>query len=86
VLLCRGRSWTVSYRGVGKWRRLQGAWRDFAHDDGLRLGDACVFELVMPVVTKFLGRWGRGTGSRYVIRYLREIFTLRVKNEPVNLD
>jgi len=46
--MCRGRSWTVSYCGVGKWKRLQGAWRDFARDNGLRLGDACVFELVVP--------------------------------------
>jgi hypothetical protein len=37
------------------------------------------------IVTKFLGRWGRGTGLRYVVRYLREIFTLMVENEPVNL-
>jgi hypothetical protein len=37
---------------------------------------------VTNIVTKFLGR---GTGSRYVVRYLREIFTLRVENEPVNL-
>jgi hypothetical protein len=37
---------------------------------------------VMCIVTKFLGRWGRGTGSRYVVRYSREIFTLRVENEP----
>jgi hypothetical protein len=36
------------------------------------------------IVTKFLGRWGRGTGSWYVVRYLRDTFTLRVKNEPVN--
>jgi hypothetical protein len=36
------------------------------------------------IVTEFLGRWVRGTVSRYVVRYLREIFTLRVKNEPVN--
>jgi hypothetical protein len=48
VLLCRGRSWTVSYCGVGRWRRLQGAWKDFARDNGLRLGDVCVFELVVP--------------------------------------
>lgn len=48
VLLCRGRSWTVSYCGIGKWRRLQGGWKDFARDNGLRLGDACVFELVVP--------------------------------------
>jgi hypothetical protein len=36
------------------------------------------------IVTKFLGRWGRGTGSRYVVRYLREIFTRWVENELVN--
>jgi hypothetical protein len=41
--------------------------------------------LVRTIVTKFLGRWGRGMGSRYVVRYLREIFTLRVENEPMNL-
>jgi hypothetical protein len=39
---------------------------------------------VQYIVTKFLGRWGRGTGSWYVERYLRDTFTLRVKNEPVN--
>ena len=33
----------------------------------------------------FLGRWGPGMGSRYVVRYPREIFTLRVENEPVNM-
>jgi hypothetical protein len=42
------------------------------------------FSHVPPIVTKFLGRWGRGTGSRYVVRYSREIFTLWVENEPVN--
>ena len=35
-------------------------------------------------ILKFLGRWGRDTGSRYVVRYSQEIFTLRVENEPVN--
>jgi hypothetical protein len=40
--------------------------------------------LVAAIVTKFLGRWGRGTGSWYVVRYLWETFTLRVENEPVN--
>jgi hypothetical protein len=40
---------------------------------------------VLNIVTNFLGRWGRGTGSRYVVRYLREIFTLWVENKPVNL-
>jgi hypothetical protein len=51
VLLCCGRSWTVSYCGIGKWKRLQGAWRDFSRDNGLWLGDACVFELVVPTST-----------------------------------
>ncbi|WVZ82917.1 hypothetical protein U9M48_030123 [Paspalum notatum var. saurae] len=46
VLLCRGRSWTVSYCGGGKSKKLHSAWRDFAVDNGLRVGDACVFELV----------------------------------------
>jgi len=27
-------------------------------------------------IIKFPGRWGRGTGSQNVVRYLREIFTL----------
>jgi hypothetical protein len=39
---------------------------------------------IVNIVTKFLGRWGRGTGSWYMVRYLRETFTLRVENEPVN--
>jgi hypothetical protein len=39
---------------------------------------------IQGIVTKFLGRWGRDTGSRYVVRYSREIFTLRVENELVN--
>jgi hypothetical protein len=42
------------------------------------------YEMDCTTVTKFLDRWGRGTGSWYVVRYLREIFTLRVENEPVN--
>ncbi|KAJ1257586.1 hypothetical protein BS78_10G007700 [Paspalum vaginatum] len=46
VLLCRGRSWTVSYCGDGRSKKLHATWRDFAVDNGLRVGDACVFELV----------------------------------------
>lgn len=61
VLLCRDRSWTVSYAGVGKWKRLQGAWRDFARDNGLRLGDACVFELLVPST---VATQGDGDGSK----------------------
>ncbi|PWZ17035.1 B3 domain-containing protein [Zea mays] len=61
VLLCRDQSWTVSYAGVGKWKRLQGAWRDFARDNGLRLGDACVFELLVPSTD---ATQGDGDGSK----------------------
>jgi hypothetical protein len=34
------------------------------------------------IVTKFLGRWGRGTGSRYVVRYSREILHFGSKMNP----
>jgi hypothetical protein len=37
------------------------------------------------MVTKFPGQRGWGTGLRNVVRYIREIFTLRVENEPANL-
>jgi hypothetical protein len=46
VLLCRGRLWATSYCGDLKCKRLDAAWRDFAADNRLRIGDACVFELV----------------------------------------
>jgi hypothetical protein len=39
---------------------------------------------LLTMVTEFLGRWSRCTGSQYVVRYLWEIFTLRIENEPVN--
>ncbi|GJN01126.1 hypothetical protein PR202_ga18365 [Eleusine coracana subsp. coracana] len=46
VLLCRGKSWEASYCGDLKGRKLDAAWRDFAVDNRLRVGDACVFELM----------------------------------------
>ncbi|XP_022681396.1 B3 domain-containing protein Os06g0112300 isoform X2 [Setaria italica] len=48
TLLCRGRSWAASYCGDLKCKKIDAAWRDFAVDNGLRVGDACVFELVTP--------------------------------------
>nr|CAB53495.1 CAA303722.1 protein [Oryza sativa] len=33
------------------------------------------YGFVKTIVTKFLGRWDQGMGSRNVIRYLREVFT-----------
>lgn len=46
VLLCRGKSWTVNYCGDLKLKRFDMAWMDFAVDNRLRVGDACVFELM----------------------------------------
>ncbi|XP_062230201.1 B3 domain-containing protein Os06g0112300-like isoform X2 [Phragmites australis] len=46
VLHCRGRSWAMSYCGDLKCKKLGAEWRDFAVDNRLRVGDACVFEFV----------------------------------------
>ncbi|KAJ1258163.1 hypothetical protein BS78_10G053500 [Paspalum vaginatum] len=48
VLRYCGRSWTVSYGGDCKFKSFNVAWRDFALGNGLRVGDACVFELIVP--------------------------------------
>ena len=55
VLLCRGRSWAASYCGDLKCKKIDAGWRDFAVDNALRVGDACVFELITPAAG--------GTGS-----------------------
>ena len=55
MLLCCNRSWAVSYRSDLKRKKLGAEWRDFAGDNGLRIGDACVFELIKPAAG--------GTGS-----------------------
>jgi len=46
ALLCRGRSWAASYCGDLKCKKIDAGWRDFAVDNALRVGDACVFELI----------------------------------------
>ncbi|KAL6861654.1 hypothetical protein ACP4OV_017354 [Aristida adscensionis] len=46
VLLRGGRAWAASYRGDLRCKKLGAAWRDFAVGNRLRVGDACVFELV----------------------------------------
>jgi len=59
VLLCRGRSWAASYCGDLKCKKIDtAAWRDFALDNALRVGDACVFELIA----------GTSAGSEVVFR------------------
>ncbi|CAL5050422.1 unnamed protein product [Urochloa decumbens] len=61
TLLCRGRSWAASYRGDVKCKIIGPEWRDFAVDNGLRVGDACVFELITPAAAG-------GTGNEVVFR------------------
>uniref|UniRef100_M8BK20 B3 domain-containing protein n=1 Tax=Aegilops tauschii TaxID=37682 RepID=M8BK20_AEGTA len=46
VLRCRGSSWIMSYCGDTKLKRLDQGWADFAVQNRLQVGDACVFELV----------------------------------------
>ena len=42
----RGRSWGMRFTGGRQIQRLEAGWRGFALDAGLRLGGACVLELV----------------------------------------
>ncbi|RCV33303.1 hypothetical protein SETIT_7G073500v2 [Setaria italica] len=42
----RGRSWEMRFTGGRQIQRLEAGWRGFALDNGLRLGDGCVLELV----------------------------------------
>ncbi|KAM0905888.1 hypothetical protein ACQ4PT_017106 [Festuca glaucescens] len=46
TLICRGKSWPMSYRGDLKVKKLDADWMDFAVDNHLQVNDACVFELV----------------------------------------
>ncbi|KAK3137149.1 hypothetical protein QOZ80_5BG0448500 [Eleusine coracana subsp. coracana] len=39
----RRRRWPVSVKVMGKGGMLCGGWTEFAHDNGLRISDACVF-------------------------------------------
>ncbi|CAL5045060.1 unnamed protein product [Urochloa decumbens] len=65
TLLCRGRSWAASYRGDLKWKKIGPEWRDFAVDNGLRVGDSCVFELIAPAAAG--GTAATGIGSEGVV-------------------
>ncbi|CAN6209001.1 unnamed protein product [Urochloa humidicola] len=64
TLLCRGRSWAATYCGDLKCKKIGSEWRDFAVDNGLRVGDACVFELVTPAA----GGIATASGSEVVFR------------------
>uniref|UniRef100_A0A8R7QYW8 TF-B3 domain-containing protein n=2 Tax=Triticum urartu TaxID=4572 RepID=A0A8R7QYW8_TRIUA len=43
---CRRSSWIMSYCGHTKLKNLDAGWADFAIENLLHVGDACVFELV----------------------------------------
>ncbi|OEL28332.1 B3 domain-containing protein [Dichanthelium oligosanthes] len=42
----RGRTWEMRFTGGRQIQRLEAGWRGFALDNGLRLGDGCILELV----------------------------------------
>ncbi|CAL5213028.1 unnamed protein product [Lathyrus oleraceus] len=47
VLNCRGKSWNMTYNGGNKNKQFDTiGWRNFVKDNNLKVGDACVFELV----------------------------------------
>ena len=55
VLLFGNQSWAVTYCGELKCKKLGPGWRDFVVANRLRIGDACIFELITPAAG--------GTGS-----------------------
>ncbi|KAJ7950649.1 B3 domain-containing protein [Quillaja saponaria] len=47
VLSYRGKKWKMLYNGKNvKHKRFDGSWRTFVNDNKLKVGDACVFELM----------------------------------------
>ncbi|KAF0911718.1 hypothetical protein E2562_011716 [Oryza meyeriana var. granulata] len=47
VLRCGGKSWATSYCGDLKMKKFDAGWAEFAVDNRLRVGDACVLELIV---------------------------------------
>lgn len=47
ILKYRGKSWGMTYNGQNKTKQFDSvSWEKFAEDNYLKLGDACVFELM----------------------------------------
>ncbi|XAR54273.1 hypothetical protein NMG60_11029331 [Bertholletia excelsa] len=46
VLTYRGRNWETLYHGDFPLKRFHTSWKTFAMDNHLRVGDACVFEVM----------------------------------------
>ncbi|XP_062109111.1 B3 domain-containing protein Os04g0386900-like [Humulus lupulus] len=46
VLTYKGKKWTMLFNGTNVvMKRFDNSWRNFAEDNKLKIGDACVFEL-----------------------------------------
>jgi hypothetical protein len=54
VLTYRGNNWDMSYNG--HYKRIVSGWRAFVDDNNLKVGDACVFELMECCYTKLIFR------------------------------
>ncbi|GAU28936.1 hypothetical protein TSUD_59460 [Trifolium subterraneum] len=47
ILNCRGKSWEVIYNGQNRCKQFDSrGWENFVKGNNLKLGDACVFELM----------------------------------------
>ncbi|KAF8412792.1 hypothetical protein HHK36_000762 [Tetracentron sinense] len=46
VLTCQNKNWEMLYYGDRNFKRFDPSWRKFVSDNNLKIGDACVFELM----------------------------------------
>ncbi|XP_058225114.1 B3 domain-containing protein Os04g0386900-like isoform X2 [Rhododendron vialii] len=46
ILSCCGKNWDMVYLGERSQGKLNSGWKTFARDNNLKVGDACVFELM----------------------------------------
>lgn len=57
VLTYGGKNWDMLYEGRHRTvKRFDSGWKEFANDNDLKAGDACVFELIEVSHTKLLIR------------------------------
>ncbi|CAL1356579.1 unnamed protein product [Linum trigynum] len=60
---CGGKWWRMTYQGNWYFKRIQDGWPKFVDDNRIRVGDACVFEV--------LDRGSRGTKVKFAVQILR---------------
>ncbi|KAI8545643.1 hypothetical protein RHMOL_Rhmol07G0055700 [Rhododendron molle] len=46
ILSYCGKNWDMVYLGGHSLKRIDSGWKTFAHDNDIKVGDACVFELM----------------------------------------